>query len=176
MKIPYRTKTKLIDLADLSQGDISAEDIAYSLAGQTRFNGNTRPLYSVAQHSVLCSWVAPDACKLAALLHDAHEYVLGDITGPAQLYIERHIRGGEPINSAKGDIDIRIRQGLNLSAKIFYSPTMVGEIDKRMLATEMLYFFGENYTNYEPYENVLTEVWSTERSEMEFMFELGRLS
>lgn len=172
MDIPYRTKTKLIDLANLSAEDISNDDIAYSLAGQMRFNGNTRPLYSVAQHSILCCMVAPEYLKLEALLHDAHEYILGDIAGPVQKLITKNNYDCiNVIDEIKDDLDEIITGNMEDTVLGW---DIVREIDKRMMATEMLYFFGENYTDLEPYKDVLTEVWSPERSEMEFLYELER--
>jgi len=74
-------------LQNPSPWSISLEDIAHSLANQCRFTGHTSAFYSVAQHSVRVSEMAQDAgCNLAtqrvALLHDASEYVLGDVSSP----------------------------------------------------------------------------------------------
>lgn len=171
MKIPYRTKTKLIDLANLTPEDICSEDIACSLAGQARFNGITRPLYSVSQHSVLCSMVAPFSERASMLLHDAHEYILSDISGPAIKLIELESYDEDCIYDIKDHIDtmITVKFGVKLHGK------HMAEVDARMLATEMLYFFGKNYTESEPYENILTEVWDTDRAEKEFLKRLGEL-
>lgn len=170
-KILYRTKTKVIDLLHLIPEDICAEDIACSLAGQARFNGITRPLYSVAQHSVLCSMVAPFSERASMLLHDAHEYILSDISGPAVKLIESESYDEDCIYDVKYYIDtmITIKFGVKLHGK------HMAEVDARMLATEMLCFFGKNYTESEPYENILTEVWDTERAEKEFLKRLGEL-
>lgn len=59
---------------------IFIEDIAYSLAGQTRFTGHTR--VSTAQHSVLVSGVCDFDDALAGLLHDATEAYISDIARP----------------------------------------------------------------------------------------------
>lgn len=173
MKIPYRTKTKTIDLADLSPDDILAEDIAYSLAGQSRYNGNTRPLYTVAQHSVLCCLVAPQEFKLAALLHDAHEYIIGDIATPAQRLLEMICKNHVMLSNMRSWIDVEIADAFKIDINEFYHPT-VREIDARMLATETLFFFGENYNGREPYTGMLTDVWTPKTAEMEFLFELER--
>lgn len=175
MKIPYRTKTQVIDLDNLSESNISPVDIACSLAGQSRFNGNTRPLYTVAQHSVMCSILAPEGLSLAALLHDAHEYLMGDIATPVQQFVERGLSPGSPINDAKESIDRLIGSRFGVNPELFHSDAVM-EIDKRMLATEMVFLMGKNYTEYDPYNALLTESWSTKRSEMEFIFELERLT
>ena len=80
-----------LDLLDPSPLDIELADIAHGLARVARWNGQTRgaEIFSVAQHSLLVeaifSALAPEAApaaKLAALLHDAPEYVIGDMISP----------------------------------------------------------------------------------------------
>ncbi|NMA99132.1 MAG: HD family hydrolase [Phyllobacteriaceae bacterium] len=80
-----------LDLLDPSPVDVELSDIAHGLARVARWNGQTIGDYpfSVAQHSVLVlelfRTAAPDAgpvAQLQALLHDAPEYVMGDIISP----------------------------------------------------------------------------------------------
>jgi 5'-deoxynucleotidase YfbR-like HD superfamily hydrolase len=80
-----------LDLLDPSALDIEIQDIAHGLARVARWNGQTRGAhaYSVAEHCVLVeSLVArfdPNldrVWRLAALLHDASEYVIGDMISP----------------------------------------------------------------------------------------------
>ena len=80
-----------LDLLDPSPLDIEIEDIAHGLARVARWNGQTHGdhAFSVAQHSVLVEqlfghWMpkADKQQKLAALLHDAPEYVVGDMISP----------------------------------------------------------------------------------------------
>ncbi len=80
-----------LDILDPSPIDVELSDIAHGLARVARWNGQTRGDYafSVAQHSVLVLEIfgalAPAAtpvAKLHALLHDAPEYVMGDIISP----------------------------------------------------------------------------------------------
>ena len=80
-----------LDLLSPSPLDIEIEDIAHGLARVSRWNGQTvgdHP-YSVAQHSLLVAALAdlfrprwPARWRLAALLHDAPEYVVGDLISP----------------------------------------------------------------------------------------------
>ncbi|MEM1276344.1 MAG: HD family hydrolase [Pseudomonadota bacterium] len=80
-----------LDLLDPSPLDVEIEDIAHGLARVARWNGQTvgdHP-YTVAAHSVLVeqlfSRLNPRASardRLAALLHDAPEYVIGDMISP----------------------------------------------------------------------------------------------
>lgn len=80
-----------LDLLDPSPFDIEIEDIAHGLARVARWNGQTigEHAFSVAQHSCVVEEIAvhikPDLeprWRLAALLHDASEYVIGDMISP----------------------------------------------------------------------------------------------
>ncbi|MEM7547368.1 MAG: HD family hydrolase [Pseudomonadota bacterium] len=80
-----------LDLIDPSPLDVEIEDIAHGLARVARWNGQTHGdhPFSVAEHSVLVERIfsglkpAPTrAQRLTALLHDAPEYVIGDMISP----------------------------------------------------------------------------------------------
>ncbi len=80
-----------LNLLDPSPLDVEIEDIAHGLARVARWNGQTIGdfAFSVAQHSLIVEEIfraaksdAPAADCLAALLHDAPEYVIGDIISP----------------------------------------------------------------------------------------------
>ena len=108
-----------LDLLDPSPMDIEVEDIAHGLARVARWNGQTigDHAFSVAQHSVVVEEIAAHATpglaarwRLAALVHDAAEYVIGDMISPfkaalgldyqtfeARLESAIHIRFGLPV-------------------------------------------------------------------------------
>ena len=80
-----------LDLIDPSPLDVEIADIAQGLARVARWNGQTHgpEIFSVAQHSLLVEALfgaeapeAPQSQRLAALLHDAPEYVIGDMISP----------------------------------------------------------------------------------------------
>ena len=80
-----------LDLIDPSPVDIEIADIAHGLARVARWNGQTKgpEIFSVAQHSLLvealfaASDILPSGkARLTALLHDAPEYVIGDMISP----------------------------------------------------------------------------------------------
>ena len=82
-----------LDLLDPTPMDIEIEDIAHGLAFVARWNGQTAGdwPYSVAEHSVLVEDLfarmnpgVPVRWRLAALLHDAPEYVIGDMISPVK--------------------------------------------------------------------------------------------
>lgn len=70
------------DLLAPTAAMISPHDIAHALANLCRFNGHTREHYSVAQHSLIVCDLAPEKHQLSALIHDATEAYLGDMTRP----------------------------------------------------------------------------------------------
>lgn len=80
-----------LDLLDPSPLDVEIADIAHGLARVARWNGQTRGdhAFSVAQHSLIvenifcriCANATPDDMQMA-LLHDAPEYVIGDMISP----------------------------------------------------------------------------------------------
>ncbi len=80
-----------LDLLDPAAIDIEIDDIALGLSRVARWNGQTRGDhgFSVAQHCLIvediCGHIQPDlavAYRLMALLHDAPEYVIGDMISP----------------------------------------------------------------------------------------------
>ncbi len=80
-----------LDLLDPTPMDVEIEDIAHGLARVARWNGQTTGEwpFSVADHSLLvedlCGRIKPSISaeeRLVALLHDAPEYVIGDLISP----------------------------------------------------------------------------------------------
>jgi 5'-nucleotidase len=85
-----------LDLLDPSALDIEIEDVAHGLARVARWNGQTvgAHIFSVAQHSLLVEALARARVprldrgrRLAVLLHDAPEYVIGDMISPFKAVI-----------------------------------------------------------------------------------------
>ncbi|MGA8169906.1 MAG: HD family hydrolase [Methylocystis sp.] len=93
-----------LDLLDPSPLDVEIEDIAHGLARVARWNGQTRGphVFSVAQHSLLVEKIAcalePSISRedrLFMLLHDAPEYVIGDMISPFKAVIGDAYKGVE---------------------------------------------------------------------------------
>ncbi|MFC3058349.1 HD family hydrolase [Paenirhodobacter populi] len=102
-----------LDLLDPTPFDIEIEDIAHGLAFVARWNGQTTGdyAYSVAEHCLLVEEIftrqnpaAPQQWRLAALLHDAPEYVLGDMISPVKA----------AIGEGYGDLDRRLATAVHL--------------------------------------------------------------
>lgn len=89
------TGSHLLDVCEPDPALIEEKDIARGLARNNRFGGHTldyQAPYSVAWHSLFCEAVAdkmdlPIWARLQALLHDAPEYVLGDMVTPVKVLI-----------------------------------------------------------------------------------------
>ncbi|MFN3643126.1 MAG: YfbR-like 5'-deoxynucleotidase [Gemmobacter sp.] len=102
-----------LDLLDPAPLDIEVEDIAHGLAFVARWNGQTRGEYpySVAEHSLLVETILrrqnpamPARWLLAGLLHDAPEYVLGDMISPVKA----------AIGDGYGALDARLSAAIHL--------------------------------------------------------------
>ena len=93
-----------LDLLDPSPLDVEIADIAHGLARVARWNGQTRGahIFSVAQHPLLVEAVMREqtprvdvSVRLAALLHDAPEYVIGDMISPFKAVLGGDYKGVE---------------------------------------------------------------------------------
>ncbi len=102
-----------LDLLDPTPVDIEIDDIAHGLAFVARWNGQTRGdfAYSVAEHSLLVETIfgrmepgAPVKWRLAALLHDAPEYVIGDMISPVKA----------AVGPGYGELDARLSAAIHL--------------------------------------------------------------
>lgn len=105
---------------------ISIEDIAHGLSHLCRFTGHTRVFYSVAEHSLEVSYAVPAKYALEALLHDATEAYLGDVSSPLKALLPEY-------RLLEHGMDQAIRKRFGLPA--MQSP-YVKHADLCMLATE----------------------------------------
>jgi uncharacterized protein len=109
-----------LDLLDPSPLDVEMEDIAHGLARVARWNGQTfgAHIFSVAQHSLLVETIARQRSRLdrkgrlTVLLHDAPEYVIGDMISPFKVVIGDNYKAVE----ARLLAAIHIRFGLPATA------------------------------------------------------------
>ncbi|WP_417523320.1 HD domain-containing protein [Marinovum sp.] len=102
-----------LDLLDPTPMDVEIEDIAHGLAFVARWNGQTHGdfAYTVAEHSLLVEALfsrmyprAPVRWQLAALLHDAPEYVIGDMISPVKT----------AIGASYGELDTRLTAAIHI--------------------------------------------------------------
>ena len=118
-----------LDLLDPTPVDIEIADIAHGLAFVARWNGQTRGdwPYSVAEHSLLVETLFTRAnpgvsarWQLAALLHDAPEYVIGDMISPVKA----------AVGPGYGELDLRLTAAVHLR---FGLPATLPDAVKRMI-------------------------------------------
>lgn len=118
-----------LDLLDPTPMDIEIGDIAHGLAFVARWNGQTRGdwAYSVAEHSLLVEEIfardnspAEPRWRLAALLHDAPEYVIGDMISPVKA----------ALGAEYGEMDSRIAAAVH---RRFGLPTMIPPLVRKRI-------------------------------------------
>ncbi len=118
-----------LDLLDPTPVDIEIEDIAHGLAFVARWNGQTRGdfAYSVAEHSLLVEEIfgrirpdAPARWRLAALLHDAPEYVIGDMISPVKA----------AVGPGYGELDARLAAAVHIR---FGLPAQIPATEKKQI-------------------------------------------
>lgn len=141
---------------------ISIEDIAHSLAYQCRFGGHIPKFYSVAQHSIECSYEASKEKKLEALLHDASEAYLLDIPKPIKVNLPDYVKLEETV---MGLISEKFGIGHPICEE-------VKEIDRRMLEYEWETIMLEKNKSTQHY----VEFLSPQRAKNLFMKEFKKLS
>jgi 5'-deoxynucleotidase YfbR-like HD superfamily hydrolase len=146
-----------LDLLDPSPLDVELSDIAHGLARVARWNGQTsgNHAFSVAQHSLAVEDIFrrlntanPDDC-LMALLHDAPEYVIGDMISP----FKSVVGGGYKTVEKRLEAAVHLRFGLpphpsrELKDKIKKADTIAAYFEATCLAgftpTEAQKFFGQ---------------------------------
>ena len=173
-----------LDLLDPSPLDIEIIDIAHGLARVARWNGQTSGthIFSVAQHTLLVEAVMrvqspriDDRIRLAALLHDAPEYVIGDMISPfkavlgdgyksieKRLLAAIHIRFGLPPVSA-ADIE-RLIKAADRGAAFLEATELAGFSD-----TEAKRLFGRDPGLPEATRRDYLTPWSAAKAEKRFL-------
>ncbi len=73
---------RYVELTDPGWRDIDLADVAHGLSQARRWAGQARRAISVAEHSLLVGRLVPAKYRLAAILHDGHEFIIGDLTSP----------------------------------------------------------------------------------------------
>lgn len=117
---------KHFDFADPQPDQIDLLDIAQGLANESRYAGQCRAFYSVAQHSVMASHIVSHDHALEALLHDATEAYCKDIPRPLKQMLPDY-------RAVEARVEAVIRDKYGLPAQ---QSSQVKRADLIMLATE----------------------------------------
>lgn len=118
---------KYFNLYQPQKSVFGAFEIAHALSNVCRFAGHTREFYSVAQHSIICSQIVPENRALEALMHDAAEAFIGDVTAPLKQLLPEYRVIEELISNAIAD-RFNLPRQLSTEVKI---------ADRILLATEL---------------------------------------
>jgi uncharacterized protein len=179
-----------LDLLDPSPLDIEIEDIAHGLARVARWNGQTSGanIFSVAQHCLLVEALArmreprlDRSRRLAVLLHDAPEYVIGDMISPfkavigdAYKAVERrlltaiHLRFGLPARSA-AELEELIKAADRAAA--FLEATRLAGFE----TAAALKFFGRPPAISVSMERDYLKPWPAETAQARYLERFGKL-
>jgi 5'-deoxynucleotidase YfbR-like HD superfamily hydrolase len=179
-----------LDLLDPSPLDIEIEDIAHGLARVARWNGQTHGphIFSVAQHCLLVEAIArarnprlDPSLRLALLLHDAPEYVVGDMISPfkavigdaykaveSRLLTAIHVRFGLP--PVLSDEVIHLIKGADYGAAYLEATTLAG-----FAAAEARRFFGQPPALAPAVTRDYLAPWPADRAEARYLKRFGEL-
>ena len=145
---------------------IHIEDIAHALALINRYTGHSPFPYSVAQHSVLCSLVAPTGLEFQTLMHDAQEAYVGDMSSPLKQLLPEY-------QVIEWKLEEVLRKKFGLPIKL---DPRVKEVDTRMLVTEAkaMGFKWWNEFDVEPYVLAI-EPWTWRQAKAKFLDRFEKL-
>ena len=192
---PFRAWQRMLsgrrlDLLDPSPLDVEIADIAHGLARVARWNGQTEGahIFSVAQHCLLVETIARQrarldrASRLGVLLHDAPEYVIGDMISPFKAVIGDAYKAVE----ARLLAAIHMRFGLlpvlpaELVAVIKASDRSAAYLEATRLAgfspAEARRFFGSPPKFSAAVERDYLVPWPAEVAERRYLERFGKLS
>lgn len=151
------------DFLDPASSEITIEDIAQGLSQICRFAAQCQRFYSVAEHCLHVSWLVPPEHAYAALMHDAAEAVVGDVSKPLKdlipeyRVIEKHVEAA-----------IFARFGVPTPL-----PPCIKEADIVMLATEQREVMRNNdgwdYTRGRTPLDMRLPCWSPEEAKAHFL-------
>ena len=115
---------RLVDLQDPDPATIAVEDLAHALARVCRFTGNVTEWWSVADHALLCRELVCEAgaseLAVAALHHDSHEAIVGDIITPV-----RQLLDPRRVHALTRRLDAAIAVALEVEVDLLWHPLVV---------------------------------------------------
>ena len=168
-------------ILDPRQEEINIKDIGHSLAMQCRFTGHVRHFYSIAEHSVLGSFLVPKEHALRFLMHDASEAYIADINRPL-----KHFTGvGKAYLPVEANIQDAIHEKFHLQRFdhdcTAPEPKCIKEADNAMLYAEKEQLlppmdWGNKWGPDEVPALVKIRCWAPEVAEVEFLHRFYELT
>ncbi len=151
------TRSGTVDFLNPDPDSIYIDDIAHALSLVNRYAGHTPYPYSVAQHCVLASRMAPPGLKLHALLHDAQEAYIGDVPTPLKMLLPEY-------RVIEDRLEAVIRKKFGLPIRF---PPAVKTVDRRLMLTEAKAFGFDLFVNTDdikPYPDLTIMQWTWDRA------------
>lgn len=154
------------DIFNPSYKLISIVDIAHALSMICRFGGHTKKFYSVAQHSVLVSYICPPEYALEGLLHDATETYCGDLIRPIKVmmpnYQDMETGLHKAVNRAFG-----LRSNKKIKAIVKMADNIALITERRDLKSNSLHVLAQDGALVALKQKI--RPWSSGKSELEFL-------
>ncbi len=159
-----------VNPCNLRPEDVCIEDVAHHLALINRFTGASRVPYSVAEHSLRMSYLVPDDLRLEALLHDATETYLTDISRVVKAQLQNYANLEEKA-------EVAIRKAFELPGR--EHPRVLKQWDNTMLVWEsrdLEVEVNEKYSYLDVSHLPKLEPLSWQRAEKEFLERYAELT
>lgn len=161
----------VLDLCAPDPAVITARSIAHALSMLCRFTGHSRWFYSVAEHSVHCSYLVPPEHAFAALMHDAAEAFVGDVSRPLKMLLPEY-------RWIEKRIELAVAAKFDLPSQM---PAAVKEADLLMLKAEQEQVMDRGREAWDGLEDLdapalRIEFWSPVEAERMFMGRFRELS
>lgn len=158
-------------LDNVDNNEYYISDIAHALSQQCRFSGHTSEFYSVAEHSVHCSYLVPPQYALTALLHDASEAYIVDIPKPLKAELPEYCKIEDKVMSVIARV----------FGIIYPFPKAVKDVDIQMLFAERNRLIGPPVYPWIGEESVIPanvdiQCWYPHDAELKFLLRYYELT
>lgn len=159
-----RTRSgRFVDLCDPTPSSICILDVAHALSNICRFTGHTSQFYSVAEHAYHASYLVPREHAFEALMHDATEAYLGDVSSPLKALLPEY-------RLLEDRMQVAVSERFKLPDVM--SPA-VKVADREMLLVEQRWAMGSHETWAQlkdvPMRAVKLNFWSPMQAMVEFL-------
>lgn len=158
---------KCVGIDKIQSSDFTLADIARSLANTCRFAGKTKGHYSTAEHSVhLYRYMTrlghSRYDRKCALLHDAHEFIIGDVIGPIKSSVGKRFKA---VDDAAWNV---IRKKFDINSMTTY----IKDFDMRIMFNEKRDALDHDIDwgwKMQPLGGIVIRMWERDQAFTEFM-------